>query len=148
MENSSFDNFDVQLNEAGRSFLRATGKWAMFLSIIGFIFMGFMILGALAMFSMGSLGAGAGPFGGVGGALMGAVYLVIAAIYFFPLFYLFQFSSRIKRAFEENDSVVLNDALGSLKSHYKFVGIFTIVFIALYIVLIFFMVAAGISGAL
>ncbi|HLN95764.1 MAG TPA: DUF5362 family protein [Flavobacterium sp.] len=148
MENSSFDNFDVQLNEAGRSFLRATGKWAMFLSIIGFIFMGFMILGAMAMFTVGSFASGAAPFGGMGGALIGTIYLVVAVLYFFPIYYLFQFSSRIKRAFEENDSVVLNDALGSLKSHYKFIGIFTIVFIALYIVLIFIAVAAGISGAM
>ncbi|UMY65235.1 MULTISPECIES: DUF5362 family protein [unclassified Flavobacterium] len=146
MENSSFDNFDVQLNEAGRSFLRVTGKWALFLSIIGFIGVGFFLLAALAMFSMGSFGGGL--FGGVGGAVIGAVYVVFAAIFFFPLFYLFQFSSRIKRAFEENDSVVLNDALGSLKTHYKLAGIFTIVFIALYIVLIFIMVGAGISGAM
>lgn len=149
MENSSFDNFDVQLNEAGRHFLRVTGKWAMFLSILGFIVMAFMVVGALAMLSMGNMGSGEfGLFGGIGGTIFGLVYLIFAAVYFFPVYKLFQFSTRIKRAFEENNSIILNDALGSLKSHYAFVGILTIIFIALYVLLIVFAVAAGISGGM
>lgn len=150
MENSSFDNFDLQLNEAGRSFLRTIGKWAMFLSIVGFIFIGLMLVFAFAMFSVGALGSAAmgGAFGAIGGGFLGAMYLIIAVLYFFPVLYLFQFSSRIKRAFAENDSVQLNDALESLKSHYKFVGIFTIIFLSLYILIIFFAIVAGITGAM
>jgi len=149
MENSSFDNFDVQLSEGGRHFLRITAKWATFLSIVGFVFSGFAVLGALGMFTLGSFGSVEfGPLGSIGGMIFGFIYLIGAALCFFPAYYLFQFSSRIRRAFEQNDSIVLNDGLGSLKSYFKYLGIFVIILIALYLLLIVGVIAAGISGGM
>ncbi|MEY3444664.1 MAG: hypothetical protein RLZZ519_2945, partial [Bacteroidota bacterium] len=40
----------LQLSQNSTSFLESTAKWARFLSILGFIGIGFMVLAALLMF--------------------------------------------------------------------------------------------------
>lgn len=149
MENtSSFDSFELQLNELSKDYLRETAKWAKFLSIVGFVVIGLMVIGAFAMFAMGSaLGSMGGMGGGMfamGGAFVGIVYLLIALLYFFPVLYLYKFSSSTLKAFENSNTEQLTDGLKNLKSHYKFVGILTAIFVGLY-ALIFLI---GIFGAL
>ena len=71
------------------------------------------------------------------------MYLVIALVYFFPIYYLFQFSSKMKKAFKENDNDLINSSFEHLKSHYKFIGIVSLVFVVLYVLIILFSVLAG-----
>jgi len=79
-------------------------------------------------------------------SLIGGLYLLMAAIYFFPVYYLFQFSNKISKAFKQNDKHLLEDSFKNLKSHYKFVGVFALIFISFYIVIIFIGVFAGLAG--
>lgn len=145
-ETSVFEKFELQLDQTAKDFLKETAKWAYFLSIVGFVGIGLMLV--IAVFagtifaSMGS--AMGGAFGSSFGAAMGFVYVFIAAIYFFPVFYLFKFSVNAKKAFRENDSEALSSSLGYLKSHYKFIGIFMAAILALYALIFVF----GIIGAL
>lgn len=146
-ETSVFENFELQLNQTARDFLKETAKWAYFLSILGFIGIGLMVL--LAVFagtifaSMGTM-SGLGAMGGSFGTMMGVFYFLIAALYFFPVYYLNKFSTNAKRAFRENDTEALTTSLGYLKSHYKFVGILMLSILVLY-ALIFVL---GILGSL
>lgn len=146
MENSSFDSFDLQLSDAGRHFLRSIGKWATFLSIIGFIFIAFMLLAGLGFLMSGNEMQSDNAFGGMGMGVLGGMYVLFALVYFMPVFYLFQFATKIRRAFQDHDGVLLNEALESLKSHYKFMGIFTIIFLSLYIIGIVGAIVFGLSG--
>jgi len=145
-ETSVFEKFELQLDQTAKDFLKEIAKWAYFLSIVGFVGIGLMLV--IAVFagtifaSMGS--AMGGAFGSSFGAAMGFVYVFIAAIYFFPVFYLFKFSVNAKKAFRENDSEALSSSLGYLKSHYKFIGIFMAAILALYALIFVF----GIIGAL
>lgn len=131
----------LSLNESAVSALRESAKWCMFLAIIGFIGIAFMILaGAFMMFAMSALSnnpafGSANPFGGFK-TYMGLMYIVIAALYFFPIYYLYKYATGTKRALESSNSDVLSDALVNLKSHHKFLGITTIVVISLYILVI------------
>ncbi|MDQ6472127.1 hypothetical protein RB619_15860 [Flavobacterium sp. LHD-80] len=147
-ETSVFENFEMQLDQSAKDFLKETAKWAYFLSILGFVGIGFFVLIAIfagAFFStMGAAMPGMGAYGGSFGALMSFFYLLIAAVYFFPVYYLFKFSSNAKRAFRENDSEALSSSLGYLKSHYKFIGILMVSILVLYA--LFFLLA--ITGAL
>ncbi len=138
--NENFDNFELQLSDAGKGFLRTTAKWASFLAILGFIGLGFMLIFAFIMIAAGSAvssmpAMSTGPMAVIGGSI-GFIYLIFVALYFFPVYYLYKFSSKIKAAFLSNDSAELNEGLGYLKSHYKFVGIVTIIVISLYILAI------------
>lgn len=129
--NSPFDSFELQVSSAAADFLRTAAKWAMFLAILGFIGIAFMILGALTMLAAGGAAAGMDSPYGAGAAMapgiMGVMYLVFAVLYIFPVIYLYKFSSNAKEAVNSNNSERLTAALENLKSHYKFVGIATII---------------------
>lgn len=148
-ETSVFENFEMQLDQSAKDFLKETAKWAYFLSILGFIGVGFFVVFAIfagAIFA--SLGStmGAGVFAGSLGAFMSFIYLAIAAIYFFPVYYLFRFGSNAKRAFRENDSEALTSSLGYLKSHYKFIGIFMVSILSLYALIFVLAMLGGLLG--
>ena len=73
------------------------------------------------------------------GTAMTIFYIIMIAIYIFPLYYLHQFSVKLKKALTSKDDEVLANAFEMLKSHYKFVGVFTIIMLSIYIL-------AGIVG--
>lgn len=127
----------LTLNDLAVDSLRESAKWTMFLSIVGFIFIALMLIGgAILTVSLAALPddsefAAANPFGAVKN-FIGIIYLVMAAIYFFPVLYLYKYSKSVKEALNFNNSEVLGEAFQNLKSHYKFIGILTIVLLCLY----------------
>lgn len=147
-ETSVFEKFELQLDETAKDFLKETAKWANFLSILGFVGIGLMLIFAVfagSIFSaMGNTMPGMGGMGGSFGVIMAFVYVFIAAIYFFPVYYLNKFAVNAKRAFRDNDSEALTNSFGYLKSHYKFIGILTVAILILYGLIFVF----GILGAL
>ena len=126
-----------------KEFLKETAKWTKFLAILGFVGIGFMVLGSLVMlFAPSSLMSnGDFPFGGK--IFMMLLYLAFAVLYYFPISYLYQFSENTKKAIENNDNNAIRDAFEFLKSHYKFMGILTIILLAFYAIMIFI----GLIGA-
>lgn len=151
-QKSAFDNFELQFTQQAQGFIRETAKWATFLSIMGFIFIGFMVLGALGMFAMGatmgSMGGGTmGAMGLLGGTTMGVMFLVMAVFYFFPVMYLYKFASNAKDALNSNNTERLTTAFENLKSHYKFVGILTIIGMSFYIIAIVVSVIGAVAAS-
>jgi hypothetical protein len=69
-------------------------------------------------------------------------------VYFFPIYYLYKFASMARSGIQGRDGSQISGALHYLKSHYKFVGILTIVGIALYILFILLFVALGMGKML
>ena len=148
-EISAFEKFELQLDSTAKDFLKETAKWAYFLSIIGFIGIGFLLL--IAVFAgtiFSSLGTmqGMGGMGASFGAAMGAAYFLMAGLYFFPVYYLFKFSSNAKKAFRDNDSAALTESFGYLKSHYKFFGILMIILLSIYALFFVFAILGGLMG--
>ena len=143
------DNLHVENGEnliidwRSKEFLKETAKWTKFLAILGFVGIGLMVLGSLVMlFAPSSLMSnGDFPFGGK--IFMMLLYLAFAVLYYFPISYLYQFSENTKKAIENNDNNAIRDAFEFLKSHYKFMGILTIILLALYAIIIFI----GLIGA-
>ena len=126
-----------------KEFLKETAKWTKFLAILGFVGIGLMVLGSLVMlFAPSSLMSnGDFPFGGK--ILMMLLYLAFAVLYYFPISYLYQFSENTKKAIENNHNNAIRDAFEFLKSHYKFMGILTIILLSFYAIIIFI----GLIGA-
>ncbi len=143
------DNLHVENGEnlvidwRSKEFLKETAKWTKFLAILGFVGIGLMVLGSLVMlFAPSSLMSnGDFPFGGK--IFMMLLYLAFAVLYYFPISYLYQFSENTKKAIENNDNNAIRDAFEFLKSHYKFMGILTIILLSFYAIIIFI----GIIGA-
>lgn len=136
----------VTLNSKSKSFLREISKWTFFFSILGFIGIAFMVLGAILvgtvyapMLDMIAQQQGLSSLG----LSLTITYLVMALLYFMPVLYLFQFSRKMKVALASKNDEVLADAFEKLKSHYKFIGVLTIIMISLYVLLIGFSLVAG-----
>ena len=146
-EQSTIENFEMQLHQTAKEFLKETAKWAYFLSILGYVGIGFIIFAALfasklfsAMENMPPLMGAMGPSFGI---VMSVVYLIIAALYFFPVYYLNRFASYAKAAIKENNSEKLTVSLQYLKSHYKFIGIMTLVVFSMYFLMFVGMIVSG-----
>ena len=146
-ETSVFEKFELHLDESAKDFLKETAKWAYFLSILGFI--GVAIMAIIALFAgtlFSTLGSTVPRMGGMGGSfgvMIGVIYFALAAIYFFPVYYLNKFATNAKKAFRENDSEALTNSFEYLKSHYKFIGIFTLSIMILYGLILVFAVIGG-----
>ena len=82
-----------------------------------------MLLAAIFMGTIFSLIPDSNITAGMGISIA-VLYLVIAALYFFPVFYLFNFSVKSKKAVQTGDSNVLSEAIKNLKSHFlsKYLG--------------------------
>lgn len=129
----------MELSQESVYYFNQIRKWTTFFSILGFVMVAFLIVFSLfagAVFS--SLGQ---PYFGLSAIVLGIVYFIIAVLYFFPVLYLYKFSRSADKAIKTNDSDEIAEAFKNLKSHYKFVGIMTIVFLCIYIIFgLFFLI--------
>ena len=148
-EHSVNENLEMKLNESAKDFLKETAKWAYFLSILGYVGIGFIVLAGLfagTLFSaMGKMNPAMSSMGSSFGIVMTVVYVLIGAIYFFPVYYLNKFASNAKMACATNDSEKLTLSFQYLKSHYKFIGIMTLVVFSLYLLMIIGAVIGGLA---
>ena len=132
-EKSVFETFELNFSNKIVDSLKEISTWSYFLSIIGFIGIGFMVIfGALFLTILGSMPNNPYEEIGISMGYFGLIYVFIGLIYFFPVLYLFNFSRKMKRALSLKNNDDLSSAFDNLKSHYKFIGIFTIVIISLY----------------
>lgn len=138
-QNQDSSLFGINVDQTAKSHLAEAAKWAKFLSIMGFIFCGFIVLIGLffgTFMSMFSSQYGENnpyndfPTSTGFGASMAVLYIVIALIYFFPCLFLFRFSVKMKAALASNDQEVLNTSFQNLKASFRYVGIIMIVMLA------------------
>ena len=112
-------------------YLSETSKWGKFLAIVGYVGMGIMVLLALfVMFGFSQIS----KFSGVGFpmGMIGFLYIIIAVVYYFPVNYLYRYSVHIKQGLNSNDLSSITSGFRNLKSLFKFMGIFTIVILSIY----------------
>ena len=133
-ESTSNQN-DLVLDNIAQAHLLVTRKWSMFLSILGLIMCGLLIIAMFALLAFNAMDS-LFPFG----LSMFFPYLILMACYFFPLYYLLQFSKYSKQAVLQRDSALLTLAMFNLKRHYRFLGILIIILLILYVFIAFYMV--------
>lgn len=139
---SSSSLFSLSIDPVTKAHLSETARWARFLAIVGFIFLGLMLVFGIFLSTYMSTifgrndmygGAGLGASFGVGMAIM---YIIISALWFFPLLFLLRFANRMRTALNGNDQQALNISLQNLKVFFRFIGIMTIIVLALYALII------------
>jgi hypothetical protein len=129
-ENTEHAN-NLLVTDEMKIYLNETSKWGKFLAIMGFIGMGLMVL--LAFFMMlGFSTLGDIPQTEFPLSFMGFFYFLFALIYFFPVNYLYKFSIQVKKGITTDDQSSLTSGFQNIKSLFKFLGIFTIVILSLY----------------
>ncbi|NEM96531.1 DUF5362 family protein [Pontibacter burrus] len=137
----------LNLNLASEDFLKNTAKWGKFLAIVGFVGVGFMVL--VGVFAGATFGTAMSQFGGgaAGGAFFTFFYLLFAALYFFPVLYLYRFSDKMQDGLRMQNEELVTESFRNLKSLFKFMGILTIVIIGFYgLAIIFMSIGAGLGA--
>lgn len=136
LDNSVAGSESSSLTTAMKTYLTETAKWGRFLSIVGFV--GIALI-AIAAFSIGSVMAmlpqltgQAQMFTGAMGTVITLFYLSFAVLWFFPVWYLFKFSTGTLKSIPSLDITGIETALGNLKSLFKFYGVFTIIILSFY----------------
>ena len=126
----------IELTTDSINSLDTIWRWASFFSVLGFIMIAFLILlGIMMGFLFSALDNG--TLGSGFKYVLVFIYIVMGAVYFLPVLYLFRFSNWTKKAIRNRNSLDLSVAFKNLKSHFQYVGIMTIVLIGIYILLIF-----------
>lgn len=146
MQNVLTELEELKITSAATGFLKETASWCKFLSILGFIGLGLMLLSS---FFISVLYSSLPEVATLPFNLVTAVtifYIVIAIIYIFPVYYLYQFSVRMKKALLSKDDEVLASAFKMLKSHYKFAGVFTIIILSIYLLIAISAVMGGLAA--
>ena len=136
--------FGLGIDNISRSHLSEAAKWARFLAICGFIFIGLMVVyGVVVSFVIVNMASTMSQFDTTASEknlknLMGIgmiiFYIICAVIAFFPYYFLLRFANKMKAALISNDQDALNGSFQNLKILYRYMGILMIISL----VLIFF----------
>jgi Family of unknown function (DUF5362) len=118
--------------------LQRTQPWVRFLSIMGFIAAGFMVLFGLVI---GAAGAATGNYQTLGIMVM---YPIMGVVYVFPSIFLLRYADRIKTFVASGQEQDLAGALDAQRSFWKFAGILTIISIVLSLVFVAIAVMVGV----
>lgn len=117
--------------------LVTAGPWMRFIGIVTFVACGIMLVCGLFMI-FGSDRLYNLPLG----SITGLIYVVLAAVCFFPARYSFLAGSRLDALRFGDDAGNLEDALRNNKAYWKFSGILTIVCLSLTVLLLIIAVIA------
>lgn len=119
----------LTINYDGMQQMHETVKWTKFIAITGFVMLAIMLAIPFVFLFVN--------FPDEFEAFSGFQFLpiiIVGAIYFFPIYYLFKFSILAKSALRFNDSNLITSAFKYLKLHYRFMGIMLIIVLAIYLI--------------
>jgi len=126
-ENQSF--LDLQVDQASSKNLLEAARWARFLSIIGFVCMGLLLIFFIA-FQNQIANAFAQFIPGVsnsaGFGILLAALVITAALVVLLMFFLIRAATLIRRGIETKNQEVFNNGLASLKAYFTMYGILSI----------------------
>jgi hypothetical protein len=130
---SDLQLFDLQVDQENSSYLYEMTRWGKFLSIVGFVISGLLVLGLLVQaFSADNYASLYTPLWQK--AIVPLLFIALIVIYFVPCLYLYNFSTKMKIAVRTDDQEYMLSAFKNLKSCFKFVGICTLVMVSINVI--------------
>ncbi|QKG81055.1 DUF5362 family protein [Tenuifilum thalassicum] len=144
IENAQNQTNEMRINNEVKNYLIETAKWGKFLAIVGYVFLGIIVLVGL-LFIVGvswlnSFSANPARFAGV-------IYFIIALVYYFPINFLHKFSNSIRNGLESDSETMVTFGFQNLKSLFKFMGIITIIVLAIYVLFFLIAIVTGLAIA-
>lgn len=141
MENS-IENKNLEIGNESLKALNITRKWTMFQAVLGFIGIGLFLIIGLATGIFLSIFNGGSSSMVIPEWIVFIAVVLIAAIYFFPVLFLFRFSTHTSSAIRNNDRKELHKAFKSLKAYYVYSGVLIIIILVAYAAIL---ITTGIS---
>ncbi|MDO9255359.1 MAG: hypothetical protein Q7U54_07605 [Bacteroidales bacterium] len=137
-----------QLTAESITYLLKAARWGKFLAILGFIVSGLLIAGGIAMsFILSKVSESDElvplnlPFSTV---FLSIIYVIVAGIYLIPVIFLNTFSNNAIKAVNLSSTEKMTTSLRNLKNLFVFIGVSTIVLLALYTVTLIIVGSAAI----
>lgn len=137
----------MRLNEQSEAMLATIAKWSKFLGILTFVVVGFMFLVGLIFLLAGSALAMVADLGGLSAWVYGLFYMVCGVLYLFPGIYLYRYSVKMKQALAARDEVALTEAFLQQKKLFVFIGVLSIIGIALLVLILLIVFVAALVVA-
>jgi hypothetical protein len=132
-------NSGFVLPEATKREMANLAKWARYIAVSGFIIGGIIILfgvfTGLITLGLFHLGIDNEVLANLPSWIIIFGYIVIVGVYFIPFLLLYNFAVRARAAIVLNSEKMLNSALSNLYQCFRFVGVITVTFISLYVLL-------------
>lgn len=134
----------IVVSESMLESLQRTRPWVKFLAILGFVFGGLMTVAGLMMSVAFSFIPAKAGFPHFFGPVFGVLYIIMAIFFYvLPCLYLLRYGSAITRI-PESGQAAIEEALQQQKRFWKYMGIFAIVVLVLYV----FFFIGGITAAI
>lgn len=136
-------NEELKVTETMREHLLKAASWLKFLAVMGVIGVVMMVLVSIGFMVFGNQLGDEIPLGGS----LGVVYLVLAAIYIYPLVKSFSLIRHTREAFRvENGQPDIEQAAADCHAILKFMGVLTIVLMVVYVLILIGAVIVGVAG--
>jgi hypothetical protein len=126
MENKLTDLYELQVTPKLKQDLAAAANWGFITAIVGMISAGLSFLLSVSR-------------GMVAGSILNVAIAVL--IYIFLL----QFGRKTKQALQTNDQGLFLEALKSLQTYFKILGILLIVALSIFVIMVLFGLSFGLS---
>ncbi len=119
----------LNIKGAGLYHIQGAAKWAKIIAIIAAIMMALVVILGIKIMSI--------QFGA------GLLYIIIAAIYIYPILMSFSFNSHINKAVASQDDNELETGLSNLRSLFTFMGVLSIIGLIFTAIGVISVIAAG-----
>ena len=143
LENKEQNESSFIASKEINGYLIEISKWGKFLAIVGFVGLGIVIIMSIIAMVSGSF-ISHSIAGGFSVLAFGIFYLIIGALYFFPTYYLYQFSVEMKQGIYSEKLSKITSGFRNLKSLFKYFGILTIVVLSFYVLILLFAIPSSI----
>ncbi len=141
---ASTENRKIEIEQGTLNYLNSIRKWAMFFAILGFIFLGLMIIIGIAAGTFLSAFKSSDAVSAVPESLFIVIIVALALIYFFPVLFLFRFSKHTAIAVQTLAKEELHKAFKNLKAYFVYIGVLVIIALTIYVIAL---IVAGTSMA-
>ena len=108
---------ELKIGEVGQYHLQGIAKWVKIMAILGTIMMAFIIIAAIYLLQSGYPQL----------MVPGVTYLIVSAIYIYPIVKSFSISSRFRAAVGSKSDADLETGLSDMRSLCTFLGVLSII---------------------
>lgn len=139
----------IIIDQTGKAYMLETARWAKFLAIIGIIVMSFAVMGLIGfLLASPMLAKELGQAPTVMSPAITIFYLVLICIFFYPLYSLLKFANVLKLSVETFNQQKFDDAFRYLKNTFKFWGIYTIILLVIYGIILLLVTTIAVTSSI
>lgn len=121
-------SLELQLDPDIAAAFQSAGKWARFIAIVFFIFIGFFVLMLIALLAAGDFGDNVNfnTMAGINPKLQIAIFTIFLVPFTLLVIQLYRFATRTKEAIQRQDQELLNSGLRNLRFYLAVYGVLSL----------------------